>query len=57
MVDDIHWADAPSVQLLRQLIQAAPEARMLVLTMFRDRSEDMSPELTAVSPICLGSRE
>jgi len=47
VLDDIHWADAASVQLLRQLIHAAPEARMLVLATYRDRSEDVSPELTA----------
>jgi DNA-binding SARP family transcriptional activator len=47
VLDDLHWADAPSIQLLRQLVQAAPEARMLVLLTFRDRSEDVSPELTS----------
>jgi DNA-binding SARP family transcriptional activator len=46
VVDDIHWADGPSLQLLRQLARTAPEARMLLLATFRDKGEDLRPEFS-----------
>ena len=46
VVDDIHWADAPSLQLLRQLARTAPGARMLLLATFRDKGEEMRPEFS-----------
>ena len=46
VVDDIHWADTSSLELLRHLTREAPEARILLLATYRDRSEDIRPELT-----------
>jgi DNA-binding SARP family transcriptional activator/class 3 adenylate cyclase/tetratricopeptide (TPR) repeat protein len=44
IVDDLHWTDAPSLQLFLELARAAPEARVFLLATHRDRSEDMRPE-------------
>ena len=45
VADDIHWADAPSVELLLHLTRAASEGRLCLLATYRDRSEDLRPEL------------
>ena len=65
VVDDIHWADASTLFLLRQLVRTAPEARMLLLAAFREKTEDLRPEFSdaladlsrieAVTRIGLGS--
>jgi DNA-binding SARP family transcriptional activator/tetratricopeptide (TPR) repeat protein len=46
IVDDVHWADAPSLHLLRDVARTAPEARLFFLATHRDRSEDMRPEFS-----------
>jgi DNA-binding CsgD family transcriptional regulator len=44
-VEDLHWADGPTLFLLRHLARAAPDARMLLLATFRDTEADMPGEL------------
>jgi DNA-binding SARP family transcriptional activator len=46
VVDDAHWADVASHQLLRDLARTAPEGRVLLLTTHREHTEDVRPELT-----------
>jgi DNA-binding SARP family transcriptional activator len=46
IVDDIHWADGPSLHLLRDLARSSADARVLLLATYRDRSEDIRPELS-----------
>src|SRR4051794_619124 len=41
VLEDAHWADAPTLLLLRYLARAAGEARMLVVTTFRDAEADV----------------
>ena len=36
VLDDLHWADAPSLSLLEFLIQEAPRSRLLIVGTFRD---------------------
>ena len=45
VVDDIHWADASSLSLLRHLARSIPEGRILLIATSRDRSEDVQPGL------------
>jgi len=46
--DDIHWADRPTMQLLRHLVRAPQPRRMLVLATFREEVEaDPKAELVA----------
>jgi pentatricopeptide repeat protein len=40
VLDDLHWADVPTLLLLREVIRLAPETRMLVLATYRDREVD-----------------
>src|SRR4051794_32378780 len=47
IVEDAHWADTPTLLLLRQLARGAPEARALVLTTFRDTDADVPEALAA----------
>jgi len=42
--DDVHWADGETLQLLLRLARFAPEARVLIVAAFRDRSEDTNPQ-------------
>jgi len=44
VLEDCHWADAPSLLLLRHLARGAEGARLLVLATFRDSEADLSPE-------------
>src|SRR5437763_2637864 len=46
VIDDGHWADAPSLLLLRHLAQAAGQARILLFATFRDAEADV-PETLA----------
>ncbi len=46
VVDDIHWADVPSLHLVVHLARAIPAARLLLVATHRDRSEDMRPEFS-----------
>jgi DNA-binding CsgD family transcriptional regulator/tetratricopeptide (TPR) repeat protein len=46
ILEDGHWADAPTLQLLRYLARAAEGARLLLLATFRDAEADV-PETLA----------
>jgi DNA-binding CsgD family transcriptional regulator/tetratricopeptide (TPR) repeat protein len=46
ILEDGHWADAPTLLLLRYLARAAGRARLLVLATFRDAEADV-PDLLA----------
>ena len=45
VLEDGHWADAPTLQLLRHLARAAGTARLLVLATFRDAEADVPQAL------------
>jgi class 3 adenylate cyclase/DNA-binding CsgD family transcriptional regulator/tetratricopeptide (TPR) repeat protein len=45
VLDDVHWADAPSLHLLRHLARAA-DVRMLALAAFRPEEPDSSREFS-----------
>jgi predicted ATPase/DNA-binding CsgD family transcriptional regulator len=45
VLEDVHWADTPTLVLLRHLARASSEARVLVLTTFRDTEADIPAEL------------
>jgi DNA-binding SARP family transcriptional activator/class 3 adenylate cyclase len=47
VVDDIHWLDAASAELLRHLARAAPEMRLCLLATYRERSEGIQPGLAS----------
>jgi class 3 adenylate cyclase/DNA-binding SARP family transcriptional activator/DNA-binding CsgD family transcriptional regulator/tetratricopeptide (TPR) repeat protein len=44
-LEDIHWADTPTLILLRHLARAPTDARVLVIATFRGTEAEMSPEL------------
>ena len=46
VVEDVHWADGPTLLLLRHLARSAADARMLLLATFRDTQADMPSELS-----------
>jgi DNA-binding CsgD family transcriptional regulator/tetratricopeptide (TPR) repeat protein len=46
VLEDLHWADVPTLLLLRHLAGAAVEARMLVLVTYRDVGEAAGSALT-----------
>jgi DNA-binding CsgD family transcriptional regulator len=45
VIEDGHWADKPSLMMLRHLARSSTEARMLVLATFRDTEADVPSEL------------
>ncbi len=45
VLEDGHWADAPTLLLLRHIARSAPDARLLVLATFRDTETDVPAEL------------
>jgi DNA-binding CsgD family transcriptional regulator/tetratricopeptide (TPR) repeat protein len=45
VLEDCHWADTPTLVLLRHLARASTEARVLVLATFRDTAADIPAEL------------
>jgi DNA-binding CsgD family transcriptional regulator/tetratricopeptide (TPR) repeat protein len=45
ILEDCHWADAPTLLLLRHLARAAVDARLLVLATFRDTDADVPAPL------------
>ncbi len=45
ILEDGHWADTPTLLLLRHLARASTEARVLVLATFRDTEADVPAEL------------
>ncbi len=47
VLEDGHWADSPTLLLLRHLGRAAADARMLILATFRDTEADVPEELSA----------
>jgi DNA-binding CsgD family transcriptional regulator len=46
VLEDCHWADAPTLLLLRHLARAAGDARVLVLATFRDTEADVPETLS-----------
>jgi DNA-binding CsgD family transcriptional regulator/tetratricopeptide (TPR) repeat protein len=46
VLEDGHWADAPTLMLLRHLTRAAGHARVLVLATFRDTDADVTEPLS-----------
>ena len=49
LLEDLHWADAESLALLRRLAQACPAHPILIVASFRD---DERPELPQTLPDC-----
>ncbi len=45
VIEDGHWADTPTLVLLRHLARASTEARVLVVATFRDTEADVPAEL------------
>jgi len=46
-VDDLHWAQPPTLALLEHVVQACADTRLLVLATFRTTMPDRSDELAA----------
>ncbi len=46
VLEDIHWADVPTLLLLRHLTRTAGEARVLVIATYRDVGETAASDLT-----------
>jgi DNA-binding CsgD family transcriptional regulator/tetratricopeptide (TPR) repeat protein len=46
VLEDAHWADAPTLLLLRHLARAAGNARLLLLASFRDTEADLPETLS-----------
>ncbi len=46
VLEDVHWADAPTLLLLRHLARVAGDARLLLLATFRDTGADMPEALS-----------
>jgi DNA-binding CsgD family transcriptional regulator/tetratricopeptide (TPR) repeat protein len=46
VLEDGHWADTPTLLLLRHLVRSATDARMLVVATFRDTEVDVPAELS-----------
>ena len=45
VVEDGHWADAPTLLLIRHLARAAWNARLMLLMTFRDTETELAPDL------------
>jgi DNA-binding NarL/FixJ family response regulator len=45
MVDDLHWAQLPTVAMLEHVVQACSESQILVVAAFRTNAPDRSDEL------------
>jgi DNA-binding CsgD family transcriptional regulator/tetratricopeptide (TPR) repeat protein len=45
VIEDGHWADAPTLLLIRHLARAAWSARLMLLMTFRDTETELAPEL------------
>jgi DNA-binding CsgD family transcriptional regulator len=45
VLEDVHWADASTLQLMRHLVRSGASARMLLVATFRDAESEVSPEL------------
>jgi len=46
VLEDCHWADTPTLLLLRHLARGAADARMLLVATFRDTEADVPAELS-----------
>ena len=46
LLDDLHWADKPSLMMLRHLVRSLPEERILVLGTYRDVDLDRTHPLS-----------
>jgi DNA-binding CsgD family transcriptional regulator/tetratricopeptide (TPR) repeat protein len=46
VLEDCHWADAPTLRLLRHLARSAADARLLLLATFRDTEAALPKELS-----------
>jgi predicted ATPase len=46
VVEDVHWADGPTLLLLRHLARAAADARMLLLATFQDTQAEVADEVS-----------
>jgi class 3 adenylate cyclase/tetratricopeptide (TPR) repeat protein len=46
VLDDLHWAGKPTLLLLRHLLRAAPDARILVVGTYRDTDLDRTHPLS-----------
>ncbi|MGH9292445.1 MAG: ATP-binding protein [Acidimicrobiales bacterium] len=46
-LDDLHWAQPPTLALLEHILQASTASRLLVLSAFRTTAPDRSEELSA----------
>ena len=45
VLDDLHWADAPTLQLLRHVVRATERARLLILGTYRETEVDQAHPL------------
>jgi hypothetical protein len=45
LLDDLHWADAPSMALLRAAMAHAPEARLMIVALARPEVAETLPKL------------
>lgn len=53
VLDDVHWADGSTLQLMRHLVRSGAEARMLLVATFRDTEADVPAELgEALVDVC-----
>ncbi len=46
LLEDVHWADAATLQLVRHLVRAGSDVRMLLVATFRDVEADVPAELS-----------
>jgi DNA-binding CsgD family transcriptional regulator len=46
VVEDLHWADAPTLLLVRHLVRSCPDVRTLLLATFRDTETDANEWLS-----------
>jgi DNA-binding CsgD family transcriptional regulator len=48
VLEDVHWADASTLQLMRHLVRSGAEARMLLVATFRDSEAELQEHLAEV---------
>jgi DNA-binding CsgD family transcriptional regulator len=48
VLEDVHWADTPTLVLLRHLVRAGGDVRMLLVVTYRDVEADVPAELSEV---------